>query len=48
MEEERRSCFVAITRAIKSLTLSYSAKYRGWSKKPSRFLYEMGLLKEAA
>jgi DNA helicase-2/ATP-dependent DNA helicase PcrA len=48
MEEERRSCFVAITRAIKSLTLSYSAEYRGWRKKPSRFLYEMGLLKEAA
>lgn len=44
MEEERRNCFVAITRTIKTLTLSYAKKYRGWSKKPSRFLYEMGLL----
>lgn len=44
MEEERRNCFVAITRTIKSLTLSYSEKYRGWIKEPSRFLFEMGLL----
>lgn len=44
MEEERRNCFVAITRTVKALTLSYSQKYRGWSKEPSRFLYEMGLL----
>ena len=44
MEEERRSCFVAITRTIKSLTLSYAESYRGWQKEPSRFLFEMGLL----
>lgn len=44
MEEERRNCFVAITRTIKTLTLSYAAKYRGWPKKPSRFLFEMKLL----
>lgn len=44
MEEERRNCFVAITRTRKTLTLSYANKYRGWSKQPSRFLYEMGLL----
>jgi len=44
MEEERRNCFVAITRAIKSLTLTYSEKYRGWNKSPSRFLIEMGLI----
>lgn len=44
MEEERRNCFVAITRTIESLTLSYAKKYRGWPKKPSRFLLEMGLL----
>lgn len=44
MEEERRNCFVGITRTIKTLTLSYAEKYRGWSKEPSRFLYEMGLL----
>lgn len=44
MEEERRNCFVAITRTIKTLTLSYAKKYRGWSKNPSRFLMEMGLI----
>lgn len=43
MEEERRSCFVAITRTRKRLTISYSRKYRGWEKKPSRFLSEMQL-----
>jgi DNA helicase-2/ATP-dependent DNA helicase PcrA len=45
MEEERRNCFVAITRTIRTLTLSYAKKYRGWFKEPSRFLFEMGLLK---
>jgi len=44
MEEERRNCFVAITRTIETLTLSYAEKYRGWPKKPSRFLFEMHLL----
>lgn len=44
MEEERRNCFVAITRTKISLTLSYAHNYRGWAKKPSRFLSEMGLL----
>ena len=44
MEEERRNCFVAITRTIKTLTLSYAGNYRGWQKKPSRFLFEMGLI----
>jgi DNA helicase-2/ATP-dependent DNA helicase PcrA len=44
MEEERRNCFVAITRAKETLTMSYSNKYNGWIKKPSRFLYEMGVL----
>ena len=46
MEEERRNCFVAITRTIKTLTLSYAEKYRGWPKEPSRFLFEMGLLSD--
>ncbi|MDV2496577.1 MAG: ATP-dependent helicase [bacterium] len=46
MEEERRNCFVAITRTIETLTLSYAEKYRGWPKEPSRFLFEMGLLKD--
>lgn len=42
MQEERRNCFVAITRAQTSLTLTYADKYFGWPKKPSRFLSEMG------
>ena len=44
MEEERRNCFVAITRVQSSLTLTYADSYFGWSKQPSRFLAEMGLL----
>lgn len=44
MQEERRSCFVAITRTIETLTMSYGQKYNGWCKQPSRFLFEMGLL----
>ena len=43
MEEERRNCFVAITRVQSSLTLTHSDSYFGWSKQPSRFLAEMGL-----
>jgi len=46
MEEERRNCFVAITRTIETLTLSYAEEYRGWPKKPSRFLFEMKLLND--
>jgi len=44
IQEERRNCFVAITRTIETLTMSYGEKYNGWCKKPSRFLFEMGLL----
>ena len=44
MEEERRNCFVAITRAKKTLTLSFADEYFGWRKQPSRFLHEMALL----
>jgi DNA helicase-2/ATP-dependent DNA helicase PcrA len=44
MEEERRNCFVAITRAKETLTMTYSNKYNGWNKDPSRFLFEMGVL----
>ena len=44
MQEERRNCFVAITRTIETLTMSYGQKYNGWRKAPSRFLIEMGLL----
>ena len=44
IEEERRNCFVAITRARNTLTLTYARSYFGWEKGPSRFLAEMGLL----
>lgn len=45
MEEERRNCFVAITRAKECLVLSRADYYRGWQKQPSRFLIEMGFAK---
>ena len=44
LEEERRGCFVAITRTRKRLILSRARHYRGWRKEPSRFLEEMGCL----
>jgi len=44
MEEERRNCFVAITRTKECLVLSLGKSYRGWAKEPSRFLVEMGLV----
>ncbi|GAX39030.1 ATP-dependent helicase [Nodularia sp. NIES-3585] len=44
MQEERRNCFVAITRSQVSLTLTYSQNLFGYSKRPSRFLFEMGLI----
>jgi DNA helicase-2/ATP-dependent DNA helicase PcrA len=43
LEEERRNCFVAITRTKRTLVLSRAAQYRGWKKEPSRFVAEMGL-----
>jgi len=43
MEEERRNCFVAITRAKEQLVLTYSKTSRGYRKQPSRFFSEMGL-----
>jgi DNA helicase II / ATP-dependent DNA helicase PcrA len=43
LEEERRNCFVAITRTRQTLVLSRASQYRGWRKEPSRFLREMGL-----
>jgi DNA helicase-2/ATP-dependent DNA helicase PcrA len=45
MEEERRNCFVAITRTKECLVLSSAESYRGWRKSPSRFLVEMGLVR---
>ena len=44
MEEERRNCFVAITRSKECLILSRAERYRGWAKEPSRFLSEMQLV----
>ena len=44
MQEERRNCFVAITRTLETLTLTYADTYFGWSKSPSRFLKEMQLI----
>lgn len=44
MEEERRNCFTAITRASETLTLTCAASYYGREKQPSRFLSDMGLL----
>ena len=42
MEEERRSCFVAITRVQETLQISWARNYHGYNKKPSRFVEEMG------
>lgn len=41
VEEERRNCFVAITRAQETLTLTRSRQYNGWPKAPSQFINEM-------
>lgn len=41
LEEERRSCFVAITRAQETLTLTRANQYNGYPKLPSQFLAEM-------
>ena len=43
VEEERRNCFVAITRVEETLTLTRSQQYYGYPKKPSQFLAEMGI-----
>ena len=43
LEEERRNCFVAITRAQESLTLTCARSYNGYRRSPSQFLAEMGL-----
>jgi DNA helicase-2/ATP-dependent DNA helicase PcrA len=44
LEEERRSCYVAITRTQQTLTITYSSSYWNWHKEPSLFLKEMGLI----
>ena len=43
MQEERRICFVAITRARQRLTLTHARRMFGQQCTPSRFLIEMGL-----
>ena len=43
VEEERRSCFVAITRARETLTLTRAVEYFGYAKRASQFLGEMGV-----
>lgn len=43
IEEERRNCFVAITRVQQTLHISWAGSYNGYAKKPSRFLQEMGI-----
>lgn len=44
MREERRSLYVAMTRARKRVVLSYAMSYDGRSTEPSRFLREMELI----
>ncbi len=43
LEEERRNCFVAITRVQETLTLTRARQYYGYSKDPSQFLSEMDI-----
>lgn len=43
MEEERRNCFVAITRVLETLNISWARTYNGYGKKPSRFIEQMGI-----
>lgn len=45
LEEERRNCFVAITRTQNKLTLSWAGSYNGFARNPSMFLFEMGLVR---
>ena len=49
LEEERRNCFVAITRTKEKLFISYTKFkntrfYGSWQHEPSQFLKEMGLI----
>ena len=43
IEEERRNCFVAITRTRETVALTWAATYQGRSNKVSRFVAEMGV-----
>jgi len=44
MQEERRNCFVALTRSQETLTITYARNVKGWNKQASRFLREMELI----
>ena len=41
VQEERHSCFRAITRTSGSVVLTHADSYFGWPRQPSRFLTEM-------
>ena len=43
LSEERRACFVGVSRAETDLTLTRILRYRGYVKEPSIFLEEMGV-----
>ena len=43
LEEERRNCFVAITRVQETLTLTHARQYYGYPKARSQFIAEMGI-----
>lgn len=43
LEEERRNCFVAITRVQETLTITRARRYGGWPKDASQFIAEMGI-----
>jgi DNA helicase-2/ATP-dependent DNA helicase PcrA len=43
VEEERRNCFVAVTRVQETLTLTHARQYYGYAKAPSQFIAEMGI-----
>ncbi len=46
LEEERRLCYVALTRASETLYLTYPKKRFRYYQEPSRFLYEMYVREE--
>jgi superfamily I DNA/RNA helicase len=43
LSEERRLCFVGVSRAEDSLTVTWAASWKTWKKDRSRFILEMGL-----
>lgn len=44
MEEERRNCYVGLTRTVEKVTITYHRLRGGRDRQPSRFLREMELL----